>query len=115
MAYNVMRGEPLTLVVTLDLDGDSDWNIEDWRPEAQLRREADNVRVAATWAITSDINVMTMVLVTTDLDGSYVADVDFYDPDIEDPDLARVTWPGADSDRIEVVVKPDVSRVPVTP
>lgn len=107
-----VRGEPITLLVNLTKDGDPWTDAADWLPEAEVRSVADALKVAGTWDITFDGAAMTMVLKTIDMaDGDYVTDVDFYDPDIEDRDLARITWPGAGAERLSIALTADVSRV----
>lgn len=114
MAYDsvpVLVGDPLQLRLDMTLDG-SPWDdVADYEPRAQVRKAAGSMTVVGEFTITADGASLLLVLETADLDaGNYFTDVEFLDPDIEDPNLARFTWPGPGEDRLKLVVTSDVTR-----
>lgn len=107
----VLRGDPLVLTVSMVKDGDPWTDVGDYAPVAQVRKRASSPTIVAEFDIVCDDDVMTMTLLTGDLEAAeYVTDVEFTDPTEDNPELARFTWPGPGEDRIVLNATLDVTQ-----
>lgn len=111
-SINIVRGDSLAFVVSLTVDDQPlDWDA--WAPAAQVRRRA-NGPVVAEFTITTDGQEPGSARFsladedTAALEGDYVWDVQFSDPDA-DPGDGTVTWPSAGA-RHTLTVAADVTR-----
>lgn len=113
---SILRGNHFVLTIRFILDGDPWPDIGAWTPKAQLKKQVNSRRVAATFEVTpdddtSELEILLPDTITRDLSpGDYWWDIDFFDPN--EPDGTKVvTWPPVGDDRCKLVVEADVTRV----